>query len=117
MESSKISSHVNSDKTEYIRLNHNRSIETISGTTLSCVQEFTDRQRKIFSNEGDVNKSTGKIWFTDDKLCLLRRKWSLFHATVTSILSYGCSVSPFLRNGKNIVWSYTYIQKFALNVS
>lgn len=114
MESFKISSHINSDKTEYIILNHDRTIETESGTTLNC----TYRGSKIFSNESDVNKSTGKIWHTADKLCTLRRKRSLIQATVTSILLYGCSVCLIsLEIERRLYGAYIYIQIFALNVS
>lgn len=118
MESFKISSHVNSFKTEYINLNHNRTIQTVSGTPHNSVQEFTYRRIKIFSNESDIIKSTGKIWDTDDKFCLLRSKRSLFHATLTSFLLYRFSVYLFyLEMERRLYGAYTYIQKFDMNVS
>lgn len=81
---------------QYINLNQNGTIKTVSDTPLNCVEEFTYLNSKISSSKSNVNTHIGKARDAIDKLSQVWRsgrpgnmKRNLFQASVTYCMAAG----------------------------
>ena len=89
--------HVNTDKTEFMRICWRGSISTINSRSLKLVDKFIYLRSSISSMENDISTQLAKAWTTIDMLLVIWKsdlsdkiKCSFFQAVVTSILLYGC---------------------------
>ena len=90
--------HINTDKTEYMCLNHRGDISTLNGSSLKLVDKFTYLGSSISSTENDINTRLAKAWTAIDSLSVIwksdpanKRKFSFFKAAVLLVLLYGCT--------------------------
>ena len=117
--------HLNAHKTEYMYFNQRDDISTLNGSSLKLVDKFTYLGSSVSSTETDINMQLAKAWTVIHRLSVIWKsdladkiKRSFFHATVVSILLYGCTTWTLTkRMEKMLDGNYTRMLQAILNKS
>lgn len=121
----KIGLKINTKKTEYIPINCQGTIQSLSGQNLKSVDNYAYLGSDIPSSAHDIKIRIGKAWSALKGLTVVWKsnlkediKKSFFRSTVESVLLYGSSTWTLTKNLENTLnGAYTKMLRAVLNVS